>query len=425
MKILLSAYACEPGRGTELGVGWNTVREVARYHEVWVLTRPDDGREAIEAELAKNPVPNLHFIYFTLPLWGSGWKWGQGAFQIHYYLWQILAYFVARKLHREIGFDLVHHVTFVKYSTPSFLSLLPIPFIFGPVGGGETSPRAFYRDFSTKAKIYEFLRDLTRWLGEIDPFTRLTVRRSVLAWATTIDTAKRLEAMGGKNVQVLSQVGLLPEEVAQLGQYALSDSEADAGLLRFISVGRFLHWKGFHLGLQAFAQAGLPPSAEYWLVGQGPEAERLHAIAMDLGIASQVKFLNEMPRIELMHTIASCLALVHPSLHDSGAFVCLEAMAAGRPVICLDLGGPAVQVTEETGFKVSAQDPEAAIKGIAAAMTCLAKNPELCLSLGKAGRNRVKEKFSWAVKGHDLVQVYEEILIATATRRDESKGLYG
>jgi allantoicase len=30
MKVLLSAYACEPGRGTELGVGWNTVREVAR-----------------------------------------------------------------------------------------------------------------------------------------------------------------------------------------------------------------------------------------------------------------------------------------------------------------------------------------------------------------------------------------------------------
>lgn len=124
MKILISAYSCEPGRGSEPGVGWNVVREVANYHEVWVLTRPDESGAVIEAELARNPVPNLHFVYFNLPIWSSGWRWGSnGAMQLHYYLWQIQAYFVARRLHREIGFDLVHHVTFVKYSNPSFLSL--------------------------------------------------------------------------------------------------------------------------------------------------------------------------------------------------------------------------------------------------------------------------------------------------------------
>jgi hypothetical protein len=62
MKILMSAYSCEPGKGSEPGVGWNFVRAVAKYHEVWVLTRPDEGREVIEAELARNPIPNLHFV---------------------------------------------------------------------------------------------------------------------------------------------------------------------------------------------------------------------------------------------------------------------------------------------------------------------------------------------------------------------------
>ncbi len=418
MKVLLSAYACEPGRGTELGVGWNTVREVARYHEVWVLTRPDDGREAIEAELARNPVPNLHFAYMTLPIWGGGWKWGQGAIQIHYYLWQIQAYFVARKLHREIGFDLTHHVTFVKYSTPSLLALLPIPFILGPVGGGEVAPKAFYRDFSFKAKLYEFLRDLTRWLGELDPFTRMTVRRSALAWATTEDTAKRLVAMGGKNVEVLSQVGLLPEEVQQLEQFPLSESVP----LRFISVGRFLHWKGFHLGLQAFAQAALPPEAEYWIVGKGPEDATLRTMATELGIAAQVKFFDEMPRADLMHKLGTCVALVHPSLHDSGAFVCLEAMAAGRPVICLDLGGPAVQVTEDTGFKLAADDPEQAIAGMAAAMKRLATEPELRSQLGRSGRQRVNQCFNWATKGKFLVTVYDTILLQAREANADSSG---
>ena len=406
MKVLLSAYACEPGRGTELGVGWNTAWEIAKFHEVWVLTRPDDGREAIEATLRQNPNPNLHFVYFTLPIWGAGWKWGQGAFQIHYYLWQIQAYFVARKLHREIGFDIAHHVTFVKYSTPSFLSLLPIPFILGPVGGGETAPRSFWQDFSRRGKIYETLRNLSRWVGERDPFTRMTVRRSALVWATTPDTAERLVAMGSKNVQVLSQVGLLPEEVAQLKQHLLPDRAP----VRFISIGRFLHWKGFHLGLRAFAQAALPPDAEYWLVGKGAEAAGLQTLAADLGIAAQVKFLDEMPRTELIQQLESCLALVHPSLHESGGFVCLEAMASGRPVICLDLGGPAVQVTEETGFKIPAHDPDQVVQEMAIAMTQLAKEPALRSRLGLAGRHRVDALFNWEKKGKFLVDVYEKIL---------------
>lgn len=151
MKILMSAYSCEPGRGSEPGVGWNVVREVAKHHEVWVLTRPDESKAVIEAELARNPVPNLHFVYFTLPFWKDSLRLGQsGAMQIHYYLWQIQAYFVAQRLHREIGFDVVHHVTFVKYSTPCFLSLLPVPLVWGPVGGGESAP-----DPSGKTSVHE------------------------------------------------------------------------------------------------------------------------------------------------------------------------------------------------------------------------------------------------------------------------------
>jgi glycosyltransferase involved in cell wall biosynthesis len=85
-------------------------------------------------------------------------------------------------------------------------------------------------------------------------------------------------------------------------------------------------------------------------------------------------------------------------------------MAAGRPVICLDLGGPAVQVTEATGFKVPAIDPQQAVAGIAAAMTRLAKDAELRISLGQAGQKRAAELFNWANKGQQLVQYYDKIL---------------
>ena len=405
MKVLLSAYACEPGRGTEPGVGWNAAWEIAKYHEVWVLTRPDDGREAIEAELQRHPNPNLHFVYFTLPIFGSLWRQGSSiAFLIHYYFWQIQAFFVARRLHQEIDFDLAHHVTFVRHSSPSFLVLLPIPVIWGPVGGGESAPAPFLQDFSFRNKVYEILRSGIRWVGERDPFAQMTAQRSTIVRVTTEDTAIRVRQMGAKQVEVFPEASLTTEEINRLIQ---CDSNSTA--VRFISMGRLLHWKGFHLGLRAFAQAAIP-DAEYWVLGEGPERQRLEDLAAALGIADRVKFLNRLPRDEALQKLGSCTALVHPSLHDSGGWVCLEAMMAARPVLCLDLGGPAVQVTAQTGFKVEAHDPKSAANGLAAAMVRLANDPELRLSMGRAGQIRVKEFYNWEVRGHQICQLYEDVV---------------
>ena len=70
----------------------------------------------------------------------------------------------------------------------------------------------------------------------------------------------------------------------------------------------------------------------------------------------------------------------------------MEAMAAGRPIICLDLGGPASQVTEETGFKIAAQNPQQATEDLAKAMTCLANDLELRIKMGQVGT-----EVGWAI----------------------------
>jgi glycosyltransferase involved in cell wall biosynthesis len=386
-------------------VGWHLAREVAKYHEVWVLTRPDESRSAIEAELAANPIPNLHFVYFTLPFWQDSLRWGQsGAMQIHYYLWQIQAYFVARRLHREIGFDVCHHVTFVKYSSPSFISFLPLPFVWGPVGGGESAPAPFWRDFSLRAKAYEWARTVVRWLGERDPFVGATARRSAVIRATTEDTAKRLRQMGGHQVEIGSAIGLSAGEIEQLAHYPPPDQTP----IRLISVGRLLHWKGFHLGLRAFAEADLS-DAEYWVVGDGPERQPLQALAAQLGIASRVKFWGVLSRTETLQRLGRSHILVHPSLHDSGGWVCIEAMATGRPVICLDLGGPGAQITAETGCKVPACDPAQAVQDLALAMKQLARDSELRSRLGKAGQQHVQQHYTWEAMGRSMSQLYQSL----------------
>jgi glycosyltransferase involved in cell wall biosynthesis len=403
MKVLLSAYACEPGRGTEPGVGWNTAWEIAKSEEVWVLTRPDDGQAAIAAELERHPNPNLHFVYFTLPIFGSLWRKGSIAFLIHYYFWQLQALFVARRLHAEIGFDVAHHVTFVRHSAPSFLTLLPIPLIWGPVGGGESAPAPFWQDFSWRNRVYEVLRIAARWAGERDPFARMTAQHSTIVRATTEDTAIRIRQMGAQHVEIYPEASLTTEEIDRLTQ-----CDRDPPAVRFISMGRLLHWKGFHLGLRAFAQADLP-DAEYLVLGDGPDRHRLEDLAVELGIADRVKFVNRLPRDQALEQLGSCTALVHPSLHDSGGWVCLEAMMAARPVICLNLGGPAIQVTDETGFRVDAPDPDRAAQGLAAAMVKIAHDPALRLAMGRAGQRRVKEFYNWESRGPEICQLYAAV----------------
>jgi glycosyltransferase involved in cell wall biosynthesis len=408
LKILLSAYACEPGRGSEPGVGWHTAKEIAQHHQVWVLTS-NTHKVAIEGELSTNPIPNLHFVY--LDPFGWVYDWSQQKrlslwdVHLHCYLWQIRALSIAKRLHKEIKFDISHHVTYVKYAIPSFLWLLPIPFIWGPVGGAETAPKAFWQDFNLRAKTYEYLRNLMHRIGEIDPFVHLTARKSDITWVTTEQTAKPIRRMGGKNVDVVVESGLTQSEIEELALLPLPDRS----LIRFISMGRLLHWKGFHLGLKAFAKAQIA-DAEYYFLGDGPELERLQVIARNYGISDRVKFLGQLSRQEALRRLGESHVLVHPSLHDSGGWVCLEAMASGRPIICLDLGGPGVQVTPDTGFKISAQSPEQVIEDIAKVMIQLSKTPELIEQKSQAGKKRVLEEFSWQSRSRFLVRTYRELL---------------
>jgi glycosyltransferase involved in cell wall biosynthesis len=82
-------------------------------------------------------------------------------------------------------------------------------------------------------------------------------------------------------------------------------------------------------------------------------------------------------------------------------------MGAGRPVVCLDLGGPALQVTDETGIKVPAISPDQAVNGLAQALSRLATDSALRVRLGSAGRQRVKDCFDWNEKGQFLAKIYE------------------
>ena len=150
-------------------------------------------------------------------------------------------------------------------------------------------------------------------------------------------------------------------------------------------------------------------ASEYWLIGDGREYRNLNQMVEKFGVMDRVRFWGNLPRQQVIEKLTECDVLVHPSVHDSAPAVCLEAMVAGRPVICLDLGGPALQVTEETGIKVPTVSPEQVVNDLAEAMCFLARDPDLRKRMAEAARRRVKEYFDWNKKGEWMNNLYQKV----------------
>jgi len=203
--------------------------------------------------------------------------------------------------------------------------------------------------FSRRGCWFERKRNLARTLAGWDPVLRATMRRAGIVAATTEESRRAIERLAASRVVVEPQFGLNDEELDFFGRFPIRTEPP----FRLISIGRLLHWKGFHLGLQAFARFNrVCPDSEYWVVSDGPEAGALKQLAADLRIAHRVTFWGRLPELtDVCGKLAQADVLVHPALHEAFGNVCLEALAAGRPVICLDAGGPSLQVTDQCGFK--------------------------------------------------------------------------
>lgn len=399
MRILLSAYACEPGKGSEPGVGWNWANELARQgHEVSVLTRANN-RPSIERALA-TVEPGVRFYYYDLPVSLGWWKKGKRGIRLYYLLWQWGAYRLARRLHAESPFDLVHHITFGVLRHPSFMGKLGIPFVFGPLGGGERTPPKLRKELSIRARTIEALRDLANMWASVDPLMRRTYSRARLIVAKTEESRAAIPRAFQDKTRVCLEIGL-----PFLPRSSPPASVPRAASLRLLYAGRFIYWKGMHIGLLALARAGRHvPDVRLTMVGTGPEEQEWRKLAQQLGIDDRIDWISWLPQEELMKQYLAHDAFLFPSLHDSSGNVVLEAMAHGLPVLCLALGGPGSIVTKACGYAVAAdnRDTMAVVEELASCIVQLTTDPARRVELAK-GAHAVAAIYSWQ---RAITQVY-------------------
>lgn len=402
MRILVSAFSFAPHQGSEPGVGWRWAQELAHEHDVVVLTDAT-RRDAAEAELQAHPQPRLRVVYHR-PAWLRRVPLNSTTAQVLYALWQFSLPRLARRLQAEAPFDLVLHLTYGVFRHASFLGGLGVPFIFGPLGGGEDAPRALKRSIHGRERVKEALRSAVNRLALFDPTLWWACARADLILAKTAETRDALPWPFRRRTQVFAEIGIdAPADVAP-------PARAAGEPLQLLFAGRLLGWKGAHLALRAVAlarQRGHDVRLD--IVGIGPYEPALRRLHEGLQVGDAVRFVGRLPQAELFALYRRVHGLLFPSLHDSSGNVVLEAQAQGCPVICLDLGGPATLVVAESAVVVSTRgaDEVRVVERLADAIVRLAGDEPQRQAMAQAAWRHARGH-SWAGRVRACLQLAAE-----------------
>jgi glycosyltransferase involved in cell wall biosynthesis len=357
MNVLLSAYACKPNWGSEPGTGWNWAVHLAEQGIDVTVLADDWNRDGIEAYLRDHPKVNITFAYVTVPT--ALFKHGS---RVHYALWQWVAVRIARALHRQQRFDVIHHVTYASIHVPTQLWRLGVPTVFGPVGGGQTAPRSMLSYFGS-SRGSEVRRTLLTKALRHSPFHRRWLGKMSTIYAANNDTFELVKRLGRSDVRLEFDVGF-PKEY--LG-YEPRSFATRASPVRLLWVARMLPRKALPLALDALAQ--VRHDSTLTIVGDGLTEDKVRRMIAERGLRGRVHWSGKrLTSDEVRTAYLEHDALLFTSLRETSGAQLLEAMAVGLPVITLDLHGARNVVPADAGIRVPVTTPEEVVRKLAAAV---------------------------------------------------------
>lgn len=401
-KILLSAYACEPDKGSEPEVGWQWAFHLADHCEVTVLTR-SNNKELIEAKLKAEPKPDLRFIYIDLSATALKWKkWIRPDFLAvswYYSQWQKKADSKIKELEKVNHYDVIHHLTIASFRLPFAVTGHDAVSIIGPVGGCEEFPEELLPDRGWRVQTKEIFRNLMTRFSTGLGFGMSKYQSANQVIASTGEMEQVFADHGIKSL-VMPQIGITRDLLVSRSQQKRIDGE-----IRLLFVGGILFWKGLDLAVQALSL--LPRKVSLTIIGSGSDEHSLRKEIQRLNLTDRVRFLGRKPHAEVLNHYQNYDLFMYPSMHDSGSFTVLEAMASGLPVICLDRGGPALSVNNSCGRIVRARTRIETVDSLRSAVSYYVENPELIAAHGGNAKQRVLEVYDWRKKSQAMAEIYD------------------
>ncbi len=398
MKILLSSFQCVPNQGSELGNGWHWARALADCgHDVTVLTQPSHIIEAaappdikfLFADASEPPVHRFKSLLVTT----------------RYYLrWQDEALRYVEQQSQQ--YDVVHHVSWGSLHLGSMLWRLPVPLVYGPIGGGQTAPGNYWRYFG-RGWPTEMLRTAaTGSLLKLNSRSRETIRNSAVTLVTNSATAAACRRLGAADVRYMLAEGL-PRD------WLVDARPRPTGIPVVLWVGRLLPRKAPTLALEAFAELRRAMRARLVVAGDGPLLGQVRMMVERLGLADDVQLLGRVPWEDLKSFYDSASVFLFTSLRDSSGSQFLEALSRGLPAVALDHHGIGDVDVGPAALKVALpQRPRDLPSRLAAALQTILCDPQWELR-SAAGVNWAAGHI-WPAKAAAATQIYREIAKSSA-----------
>lgn len=406
MKVFVIAFACEPNRTSEPGVGWNLVGELAKSHELTVLTRKNN-QTSIAEYVRDNPESSwarIRWEYYDLAEWFHRMKKHiPCGVQLYQEIWQWRV--SKRFLHEFSKYDVVHHLTFGSIFFTPWAARYADKFVWGPIGGAAGAMEvAFLKNESFRSRISEAFYRLVAWYSfHPAPWAKACRKACRAILYRTSELASRAPTYANQVVAVRGE-SAYPGEIRRRAYNQQQHS------LRIASVGRLIPLKGYRYTIEAFAaflRAGGKGLLD--IFGTGPLMKELRIHAKRLGVEDLVTFHGNVPNAEVLNTLDSADVLVHSSFREGVSWTILEAMAHGVPVICQDRAGMKDVVAHNCGVRIAAASPHELITQMAEALLDFYQHPERVRELGEAGQARIKAEYQWSRIADAINQQYSEV----------------
>jgi glycosyltransferase involved in cell wall biosynthesis len=363
-NILLSAYACDPTKGSEDSYGYYWALGLQKAGNKVVCITRHKGKQGIEEQNADR---NLRFAYLDLPF-GLEKLYGlsRPTMYLHYLLWQWFAYIKVKKLHKLNKFDIVHHVTWGSLQLGSFMYRLKIPFIFGPAGGGQIAPIKFKKYFKEYWSV-EVKREFTsELLIYINPGIKFMLKKAKHVLLSNPETVLLAKKAGARNTSLVFDVAL-NDTFFPKGDLKKKEPIAT---LKLLWIGRLLPRKGVLLVTEVMEQLKEYPNISLTIVGDGEMRNHLEFDIITRGLKN-VDYVGSVPFSKVKEYYENHDLFFFTSLRDSGGIQLVEAMAYGLPVVTLALHGQDAIVNEAVGIKCPAINPEETVVALKEAILSL------------------------------------------------------
>lgn len=368
-------------------------RELANLgHEVHVIT-PQFGSERTN-QLENGVVVHRIPVIRKPSLW------------IPCYWFNVRSYY--RMLHKKLHFDVLHGN--VNGDLTLTRRLVDLPRVVTIHHLGRTSFETLNPSF------FELLRNPSGELG----FASWIEKKTLDFDKIVIERANKVITVSNfckQEIAVKYKVPISKISVVQNGiypeKYVCQEHEIDETRRRLngdddfliLSVGRLERRKGLPLLLKAFRLVSQEEKARLIIVGSGEQGP-FRQLANSLGIDTRVTFLGSIDDLALKRVYGACDLFVSSSYLEGFGLVLLEAMASGKPIVALDVGGIKEVVKDGVhGKLISCPDSSE----LADAMMHFAKNRELAERIGKRNRTYVMESFSWTRTAKLTEHLYENL----------------